>query len=126
MYHHIPRYQGEADQALSFLVLLLALLEYKTDVCFPLVFEHFSELPQSMKGYQEWPCNDICQLPQQLWVCSIRDLGILLRYSRSLTSSTRGTSYLFQLFHLVSGTMVSYRHVNRGLGKQASHSGFQG
>lgn len=35
---------------------------------FPPAFRHFSQLPPSIKDYQELPCNDICQLPQPSWV----------------------------------------------------------
>lgn len=119
MYHHIPRVQGEVDHAVILHILLLALLEDKTDVCFPLVFKHFSHLSQSMKIIKSGlvmtsassfsNCGCVPSEPV--------DLGILLRYSQSLTSSTSATSSLFQLFLLVSGTIVCYRHVNTGSGK---------
>lgn len=42
------------------------------DVCSPLLLWHCSQLPSSITDYQEWPCNDICQLPQHSLVHLIK------------------------------------------------------
>jgi len=47
---HLPRDQGEADQPVVPWVLLLA-VENRSDIHFPPVFRHISQLPGSIKDY---------------------------------------------------------------------------
>lgn len=72
-----PRDRGKADQPIVPRILLPILLEDRSDLCFPPVFEHFSQLPWLIKDYWEWLWNDIYQLPQHSWVHSIRAHGFL-------------------------------------------------
>lgn len=52
------RDQVEADQAAGPWILLLALFEERSGICF-LFLTHCSRSPPLFHDYQEWPCNDI-------------------------------------------------------------------
>ena len=115
-HHHLPKFQGEADQPVIPWVCLLALLDNSS--FFPPVFGHFSPLPWSIKGYWEWPHNDICWLPQHscswdypMGPVSMSCMSSYLKYSLTQTSSTKSTYSLLQPFPLVSGTCDSWRPV---------------
>lgn len=59
--------------------LLLACLGDRSNFCFPPVSGHFSQSPWLISDYPEWPCNQICPLPQHSWVllfCQPLTLGL--------------------------------------------------
>lgn len=91
--------------AASSCVLLLVFLEGRSDIVFPPLFRHFSQSPLLIKDYKELPYNDICQLPQHLWVHPIRThtlihvYVLLLKCYLTGSSSTKSTSSLLLAFH---------------------------
>lgn len=55
---HLPRDWGEADQTTVPQMFLLALLEHRNDICFPLVFVNLSQTSRLFKDNRWWPCNN--------------------------------------------------------------------
>ena len=75
--HRLSRDGGEADRLVVPWILLLALFEDWSDTGFSSVFEHVSFPPRPFKDDGEWLSNDICQLPQHLWVHSVGSHGFV-------------------------------------------------
>ena len=63
-FHHLSRDGGEADRSIITQVLLLALFEDWSDICFPPVLRHLSRFPRLGKDDGERSSNDLSQLPQ--------------------------------------------------------------
>jgi len=74
--HHFPRDQSGADQPVV-LWILLALPEDTSDNSFLPVLRNLPQSPWPFKDYQQWPCNDIGQLPQHSWVHPTRSHGLV-------------------------------------------------
>ena len=98
--HHLPKKQDEADWPVAPWILLLP---GRNDICFlPNLFQTSPWLSWPFQDYWVWPCNDIGQLPQHLFVHPM-DLCLynLLKCSLIWSSSTKAKSSLLQTFPLI-------------------------
>lgn len=113
--HHFPRHWGEADW---WVVPWVLLLEYWSDIWFLPALRNLPQSPWSFKHNQEWPCNDISQFSQHLWVHPISPMDLcmfsLLKCLLAWSSSAEGQSDLLQTYPWVLGAWDSWRLISGG------------